>query len=75
VIVFIALAPLSFLASGMMIWSLYNAATLGRVRSHGWVYRATEPKFFWFIVAAHVLFAPSFALIGLGVTGKLMGLY
>jgi hypothetical protein len=71
----LALAPLGFLVAALLCWSLYNAFARGRVRSHGWVYRVDEPKFFWFIVVAQLLFTPWFALIGLIVTGKLMGLF
>ena len=71
---FYALGPLGLAVAALSIWSLYNALRRGRVRSHGWIYREAEPKFFWFVVAGTVFVAVWFGLIGILVTAKLLGL-
>ena len=73
-IVYYALGPLGLVVSAGGIWSLYNAWRYGRVRSHGWVKRAAEPKFFWFMVMTTFYAALWFGLVGVVVTADLIGL-
>ena len=68
------LGPLGLLVSALGIWSVSNAWKHGRVRSHGWVEREVEPKFFWFIVVATAFATLWFGLIGGLVSARLMGL-
>jgi len=69
-----ALGPLGLLVSALGVWSLYNAHRYGRVRSHGWIKREAEPKFFWFVVVATAVAALWFGLIGIFVSAQLIGL-
>jgi hypothetical protein len=74
VIIYYLLGPTGLLIAAASVWSLYNAWAHGRVRSHGWVLRAEEPGFFWFIVVFTTFAAIWFGLIGLFVTFDLLGL-
>jgi len=73
VIGFYLLGPLGLLVSGLCWWSLYNAWRHERVRSHGWIYRSAEPRFFWFLVVFTLFAAVWFALIGIVVFAYILG--
>jgi hypothetical protein len=71
---YLALGPLGLIVSALCAWSLFNAWTRGRVRSHGWKSRADEPGFFWLAVIFQALAGIWFGFIGLFVTAYALGL-
>jgi hypothetical protein len=73
-IAYYSLGPLGLTVAVLGVWSLYNAWSRGRVRSHGWIKRDDEPKFFWTIVISTAFATVWFGLIGLFKTAELFGL-
>jgi hypothetical protein len=60
------------IVAALGLWSLYNAWTRGRVRTHGWIERKAEPGFFWFVVISTSFATIWFGAIGLFVTANMM---